>query len=60
MFIIDYHLLGFFMSRIPKGDILGIRLLNFCILVIVHWDIAIFPSRIIFIANENKYGKHNI
>ena len=38
IFIIDYHLLGFFMSRIPKGDILGLRLLNLCILVIFAYD----------------------
>ena len=48
------------MSRIPKGDVLGLWLSNFCILVIVHYDMAIFPSRVIFIANENKYGKHNM
>ena len=46
------------MSRIPKGDVLGLWLSNFCILV--HCDMAIFPSRVIFIANENKYGKHNM
>ena len=44
MFIIDYLLLGFFMARIPKGYILGLRLLTFCILVIVYCDIVYFSQ----------------
>ena len=32
------------MSRIPKGDILGLRLLNFCILVVADCDIAYFSQ----------------
>ena len=57
--IIDYHLLGFFVSRIPKGDILALEFLYTCIKLLIA-RLPIFPSRVIFIENENKYGKHNM
>ena len=54
------------MSRIPKGDILGLRLLNFFYtcnfeyLQLLIVTLPIFPSRVLFTAYENKYGKHNM